>query len=152
MCKKIVQTRMMNDEEEALTSLTSIPICVTEENEMDDYIYMNTGSGGWIFVVHNYMLYAYQKTITSPRFHHSSFIAGGNVQAAGLMMIENGYLTHLYAHSGHYRPTEKNIYQLLNYFISRHVDMSNVLVDAQRLVRICREKEGIVTTRLNVCA
>ena len=77
----------------------------------------------------------------SSRLHHSSFLAGGNVQAAGLFVIDNGYLTKLYAHSGHYRPTEKNIYQLLNYLISRGVDVTDVLVDAQRIVRISREKE-----------
>lgn len=75
------------------------------------------------------------------RLHHSSFQAGGNVQAAGLFVIDNGYLTTLYAHSGHYRPTEKNIYQLLNYLICRGVDVTNVLVDAQRIVRVSREKE-----------
>ncbi|CAM9413620.1 unnamed protein product, partial [Ectocarpus fasciculatus] len=103
--------------------------------------YITTGAGGWIFTVHNYELYGGVKKTTSPRLHHSSFQAGGNVQAAGLFVIDNGYLTKLYAHSGHYRPTEKNIYQLLNYLICRGVDVTNVLVDAQRIVRVSREKE-----------
>lgn len=59
-----------------------------------------------------------------------------------MFVIEDGRLTKLFAHSGHYRPSEKSIYQLLNYLISRNVDLTDVLMDAQRIVRISREKES----------
>lgn len=75
------------------------------------------------------------------RLHHSSFLAGLSVQAAGVFMVEEGRLVKLYAHSGHYRPTEKHVYQLLNHLKSQNVNLDDVLVDAQRIIKISREKE-----------
>jgi hypothetical protein len=40
------------------------------------------------------------------RFHHSSFLAGGAVMAAGEWTIENGKLRHINACSGHYKPED----------------------------------------------
>jgi len=40
------------------------------------------------------------------RFHHSSFLAGGAVMAAGEWTVENGKLMHINACSGHYKPED----------------------------------------------
>jgi len=40
------------------------------------------------------------------RFHHSSFLAGGAVAAAGEWTVENGKLLHINACSGHYKPED----------------------------------------------
>lgn len=76
--------------------------------------------------------------LSASRFHHSSFVSGEAVQAAGLMVAHQGRLTKLYGHSGHYRPSEYNIYQLLMYLKARGIDMTHVEVDVQRMLRINR--------------
>jgi hypothetical protein len=40
-------------------------------------------------------------------FHHSSFLAGGNVAAAGELRVQNGKLLDVTAKSGHYLPGER---------------------------------------------
>ncbi len=44
-----------------------------------------------------------QVTDSLPRFHHTSFVGGGRVQMAGIFKAEDGYITAIYPHSGHYR-------------------------------------------------
>lgn len=47
-------------------------------------------------------------------FHHSSFVAGGRVAAAGEVVIRNGRLVSMNHRSGHYRPTLAQTRQFLN--------------------------------------
>ncbi len=74
--------------------------------------------------------------------HHSSFVGGESVQAAGMFIIENGVLLKLFAHSGHYRPTERNVLQLLCYLKHMNVNLNDVEVDAQRIAKISRDSNG----------
>lgn len=60
------------------------------------------------------------------RFHHSSFVAGGAVKAAGSIVVENGVLKQLTTWSGHYRPRASDIALFLQWLESNHVDMKNV--------------------------
>lgn len=100
---------------------------------------LTTNEEGYIFVIKDNSLYAAEKiTKSSPRLHHSSFVAGEPVQAAGVMICADGALKKLFAHSGHYRPTEYNILQLLHFLLGANVRLVDVEVDAQRICKINR--------------
>ena len=57
------------------------------------------------------VLFCHRKTRGA--FHHTSFLAGGPCIAAGTLVIHDGVLDELYPHSGHYRPGEHHLHQLL---------------------------------------
>lgn len=100
---------------------------------------MCTGQEGWIFVVRDDQLLANRKeTKTFPRFHHSSFYSGDSVDFAGMFVIESGCLLRLYPHSGHYRPTERHLRNMLLFLQVRNVSLAQVQVDGQRVFRIAR--------------
>jgi hypothetical protein len=44
-------------------------------------------------------------------FHHSSFLAGGDVISAGEWIVEKGKLRKISANSGHYRPTLDSLHR-----------------------------------------
>jgi hypothetical protein len=77
----------------------------------------------------------------SNRFHHSSFFAGEAVEAAGQIVVKGGRLVELYPHSGHYRPQDKHLLYMINFFSSHSVKL-DYTVDAQRLLKIPRILEG----------
>ena len=47
-------------------------------------------------------------------FHHSSFHAGGNVNCAGMIKIDNGFVTYASNNSGHYRPDKQLLARFLH--------------------------------------
>ena len=61
--------------------------------------------------------------------------------AAGILITdEQGHLTKLYPHSGHYRPGEAEMQRVLFYLENQAVDLSTIQVDMQQLVHINREQ------------
>ena len=83
---------------------------------------ITTGDAGWIFVTKGDILYAYyKKTESRPRIHHSTFLAGASVEAAGLFVAAEGRLVRLFPHSGHYRPAECHLRCLLQFLHDRKV-------------------------------
>lgn len=116
---------------------------------------INTGPEGWIFILRDHVLYGSQK-VTAPkaapssggevvsqprqRFHHSSFFGGKAVASAGIFITnEHGRLTHLYPHSGHYRPGEAHMQRAL-FFLQRHgVELSMFNVDMQQIFKVSRK-------------
>jgi hypothetical protein len=59
------------------------------------------------------------------------------------MSDDSGKLVQLYPHSGHYRPSDGHLYNLLRYFESAGIDLSAVQVDAQRTYKTARpENDG----------
>jgi hypothetical protein len=60
------------------------------------------------------------------RFHHSSFVAGGAVKAAGSIIVEEGELQQLTTWSGHYRPKSSDIANFLEWLEAKQVNMKNV--------------------------
>ena len=104
-----------------------------------------TGSEGWIFILRDNVMYGAPK-ITSisghskQRFHHSSFFSGKAVASAGIIITDNqGYLTRLYPHSGHYRPGEAHIQRMLFFLHRRGVDLRTFEMDTQQLLHVSRE-------------
>jgi uncharacterized protein YdaL len=73
------------------------------------------------------------------------------VEAAGMFMCDDGgKLVQLYPHSGHYRPSDGHLYNLLRYFESAGIDLSAVQVDAQRTYKTARpENDGGKVRKVN---
>ena len=58
--------------------------------------------------------------------HHSAFLAGGPVAAAGLLEVDHGRLTGADNDSGHYKPPIEFLDQFLREMGSRGVDLAGV--------------------------
>jgi hypothetical protein len=108
---------------------------------------VHTGPDGWIFILRDNVMYGAPK-ITSvtghskQRFHHSSFFCGKAVASAGIIITDNqGYLTRLYPHSGHYRPGEAHMQRMLFFLHRKGVDLRTFEMDTQQLSHVSREKE-----------
>ncbi len=56
-------------------------------------------------------------------FHHSSFLAGAPVAAAGEMKVKNGKLFYISDYSNHYRPGAKFTYQVLEELVRKGVNL-----------------------------
>jgi hypothetical protein len=116
---------------------------------------VQTGPDGWIFVLRDNVMYGSRKVTavtnhSKERFHHSSFFGGKAVSAAGIIKTdENGILTHLYPHSGHYRPGEADMQRVLCYVYSENVDLHSFLVDMQQLVHVSRQCDTDATDDSN---
>jgi hypothetical protein len=104
-----------------------------------------TGSEGWIFVLRDNVLYGAPKIASvtghsKQRFHHSSFFGGKAVAAAGIIITdEDGYLTRLYPHSGHYRPGEAHMQRMLFYLHHGGVSLRTFELDTQQIFKMNRE-------------
>jgi len=97
----------------------------------------STGEGEWIFVLAlDRTLYCHRKQRAS--FHHTSFLAGGACLAAGSLSVADGVLQVLYPHSGHYRPGELHLCQLLLHLQRSKLDLTTVSCDAQHLLKVAR--------------
>merc|ERR1712194_107959 len=123
---------------------------------------VHTGKEGWIFVLRDHLLYGSPK-VTAPgssqagvvndtsqagvvntkhrhRFHHSSFFGGKAVASAGIFITnEQGRLTRLYPHSGHYRPGEAHMQRTLFFFQQLGVELSTFTVDMQQIFKVSRK-------------
>lgn len=106
---------------------------------------VSTGPDGWIFVLRDNVMYGAQKITsvtgnTRQRFHHSSFFGGKAVAAAGIFITdENGMLTHLYPHSGHYRPGEAHVQRMLFFLYHEGVDLRTFDMDTQQIQHVARD-------------
>jgi hypothetical protein len=79
----------------------------------------------WIYVLDMHSrLYINRKM--PGRFHHSSFVAGGAVKAAGSIVVEEGILKQLTTWSGHYRPRSSDIAMFLEWLEAKQVNMKDV--------------------------
>jgi hypothetical protein len=103
-----------------------------------------TGPDGWIFVLRDSTLYGAQK-ITSvtgqskQRFHLSFFFGGKAVAAAGILLTnEDGIITQLYPHSGHYRPGEADMQRMLFYLHHNKVNLRTLDMDTQQIFHVVR--------------
>ena len=106
-----------------------------------------TGNEGWIFVLRDGAMYGAEK-ITSisghskQRFHHSSFFGGKAVAAAGIIITDDqGYMTRLYPHSGHYRPGEAHMQRMLFFLHHKGVDLRTIEMDTQQFRHVSRDKD-----------
>jgi hypothetical protein len=61
--------------------------------------------------------------------HHSSFLAGGDVAAAGEIRAVKGVVTEVSNNSGHYKPEAKYLANILNWLASGNIRLAAVTVD-----------------------
>ncbi|UPR01385.1 IQ domain-containing protein IQM5 [Chloropicon primus] len=82
----------------------------------------------WIFVCSpEGKIYVGKKRLNpSPRFQHSSFLAGGAALAAGQMDVHRGKVIEVRAFSGHYRPKRENLLAFLQMLNDNGVDTRQV--------------------------
>ncbi|XP_020571390.1 IQ domain-containing protein IQM3-like [Phalaenopsis equestris] len=79
----------------------------------------------WIFVMStSRRLYAGVKQ--RGVFQHSSFLAGGSTVIAGRFTARGGFLRAIWAYSGHYKPSDENLKQFLNYLNENGIDITKV--------------------------
>lgn len=84
-----------------------------------------SGSGWAIFVMSpNRSVFSASHKVG--QFHHSSFLAGGPVLAAGEWAVDNGKVVAITAKSGHYKPDEKMFYEILRKLRHRGVRLTGV--------------------------
>lgn len=108
---------------------------------------VQTGPDGWIFVLRDNVMYGAQKItsvsgLSKQRFHHSSFFGGKAVAAAGILITDDdGILTRLYPHSGHYRPGEAHMQRMLFFLYHEGVDLRTFDMDMQQILHVARDKE-----------
>uniref|UniRef100_A0A7N0TJD5 Uncharacterized protein n=1 Tax=Kalanchoe fedtschenkoi TaxID=63787 RepID=A0A7N0TJD5_KALFE len=94
-------------------------------NKMSSQLIDTSGGSKWIFVLStSKTLYVGKKK--KGLFHHSSFLAGGAISAAGRVSVENGVLKAISRQSGHYRPTEENFKYFISFLEENNVDLTVV--------------------------
>ncbi|CAG8610926.1 1117_t:CDS:2 [Paraglomus brasilianum] len=114
--------------------------CVTAHEESKpidttDFLYPSSPIGRsdneedekWIYVTDcRNRLYIGKKT--KGHFHHSSFLAGGAIRAAGGIQIRNGKLEELTPKSGHYKPAQQHFSALVNRIREQGINLEDVKV------------------------
>jgi hypothetical protein len=64
------------------------------------------------------------------KIQHSSFLRGGNVLSAGMLKINTiGNMLTIYNHSGHYKPTDKEIAHIVKHLEESGYDISKIHVN-----------------------
>jgi len=77
-------------------------------------------------------LYTSPPDVTLPtEFHHSTFLNGVPVLCAGELEVSKGQITRISNESGHYKPSKKQILQLLQQLQDQGVDLSKAIVKVQ---------------------
>jgi len=85
------------------------------------------GMHKFIYVTdHEGTLYIHSKV--KGRFHHSSFLGGGSVCAAGAIVVNNGKMLSINPRSGHYRPGLEHFNRLLERLKQSKVDLKNARI------------------------
>jgi hypothetical protein len=135
---------------------------------------VRTGPDGWIFVLRDNEMYGSPKVTSAgitnvlqhpvslsqappsrqQRFHHSSFFGGKAVAAAGIFITDDeGILTRLYPHSGHYRPGEAHMQRVLFYLNNKEIDLRTFEMDIQQILHIarCETKDTKVQKKSSSC-
>lgn len=81
----------------------------------------------WIYVTDcSGKFYVGQKT--KGHFHHSSFLAGGAICAAGGIKVREGKLLEINPNSGHYKPAQHHFKALVDRLVGEGIDISDVKV------------------------
>ncbi|MEM7616793.1 MAG: hypothetical protein AAF195_00240 [Pseudomonadota bacterium] len=75
----------------------------------------------------------YSAEFCNYEFHHSSFMAGGRVLAAGMIGVKDGKITYLDDNSGHYSPGEHNVHQALMIMEQQGNSLESVFADGGKI-------------------
>jgi hypothetical protein len=86
----------------------------------------HSGNGTAIFVLGTDGRVYLSPTHQPGRFHHSSFLAGGDVAAAGELVVSNGRIVGISDRSGHYTPDPLMMRQLMIHLRRNGVSLQGV--------------------------
>ncbi len=103
----------------------------------------NPGSGRAIFVMDRHGRIYAAKEHSAGQFHHSSFLSGQPVAAAGELGVKDGKVHLISNQSGHYKPGEKAIEQFMRHLFKREgaqLDESNLDVHRRRATTKTRSR------------
>lgn len=64
--------------------------------------------------------------------YHSSFMGGRPVKCAGMIIIEHGVVTQIRNDSGHYRPSDESLAQVLRHLKTIGADISKITVEQHK--------------------
>lgn len=119
---------------------------LSQKGESGAWQPMNTEGMGYMFVMDGKgKLYAGDECVLQ---HHSSFLAGAPVAAAGVMEVASGRLRYITDQSGHYSPTTDHTNQLLQLLQHRGVDLSKVQIDRVGLSKSQWASQGVAFERV----
>jgi len=76
-------------------------------------------------------LYAMQIRGSGLLDYHSSFMAGMPVQCAGVIAMTQGVITRIRNDSGHYKPNDQSLAQVLRHFKTIGVDITKITVEEE---------------------
>lgn len=84
-----------------------------------------SGKGWAIFIMApDNSIYSHSHKVGA--FHHSSFLSGGAIQAAGEIAVDNGRIVAINNKSGHYRPDSASMVRILFWLRHHGVDLHHV--------------------------
>jgi hypothetical protein len=63
-------------------------------------------------------------------FHHSSFVSGRRVRCAGMIKIDNGFVTAISNNSGHYKPRKQQLQNMVRWLKIGGAFANNAVVEA----------------------
>jgi hypothetical protein len=63
------------------------------------------------------------------KFHHSSFLSGGDVAVAGELIVTKGIIKAINRHSGHYKPEKEQLVQMMLELRLRKANLDTIRVD-----------------------
>lgn len=101
--------------------------------DINDNVFQTSPGDETIFVMSpSGSLYMKNSPLTDVcRFHHSSFLAGTPVSAAGTIEVNAGVIEEITNESGHYRPTGQLVDQALSELAARGVDTQGIIKQYQ---------------------
>ncbi|WP_395338449.1 hypothetical protein PN836_011635 [Ningiella sp. W23] len=93
-----------------------------------------TGTDFGIYVI-DLQMNIYINKPQSSQFHHSSFLGGAPVFAAGEMAIHNGLLRGINNKTGHYEASRNELHETLKLLKRMHVNFHNAVTQDRSMVR-----------------
>ncbi|KAK1930689.1 IQ domain-containing protein IQM2 [Phytophthora citrophthora] len=113
--RKNYELEFVSNGEEEVSVQYATSECVVHTDERSKWIFVLDLSG---------RMYLGRKR--KGRFHHSSFVSGGPILAAGKIIIKNGVILAIEPHSGHFKPRLENLLALCSMLVHHGVNIDNV--------------------------
>jgi hypothetical protein len=89
-----------------------------------------SGSGGWAYAMDRYgSLFVINQNTPGEQINHSTLNAGKEVICAGMIKIQAGFLKMISNNSGHYKPTQKELYNAVQMLVAERIDLSKTTVE-----------------------
>jgi len=98
-----------------------------------------------IFVIDQDYRLLYHPKHQKRYLHHSSIVAGEPVRFAGSIIVRNGQVIEIIAHSGHYKPSLKQIVSTLYWLQSRGLNLNSAYISGPTIEQAYGVKSVLIT-------